>query len=443
MAKVFPFQALRYNSEKVKPADVVTQPYDKITPAMQDKYYAASPYNLVRIILGKSQAGDNENESVYSRAAANLQHWREQGVLRRDPEPAIYVYIQSFRAPGDATGPMLERRGFIALGQIEDYDQKIVFRHEQTLSKPKADRFNLLQATQAHCGQIFMLYSDPKLEIETALKPSGPPTVEVTDEYGVIHRLWKVSDPAVLRSVQERMATRPILIADGHHRYETALNYRNQRRAQANGQGPLPSDRVMMTFVNMEAPGLLVLPTHRVVFGLPNFSVAAMKQALAAYFELEDLGAGANLDAALAKLHSAETGRTSLLAVTPEGILLLRSRPGVKAKKLEGLSERQQTLDVVQLHRLILEETLGMSEEDIRNQTHLKYIRDAHEAAEEVRRGNANAAFLMNPVRMEQVRDIAFAGEVLPQKSTDFYPKLLSGLTIYSLQDAAEAAGGR
>src|SRR5271165_7420948 len=192
MARIFPFRGLRYNPSKVKLAEVVTQPYDKISPEMQDRYYESSPYNLVRIILGKPETGDNERESVYTRAAASVQQWRTNGVLAADDEPSLYLYTQTFRVPGDKSGAVLERRGFIALGQVEDYDQKVVFRHEQTLTKPKADRLNLLRATQSHFGQIFMLYSDPAAEVDAALRQSGPPAAEVRDEYDVLHRMWKV-----------------------------------------------------------------------------------------------------------------------------------------------------------------------------------------------------------------------------------------------------------
>ncbi len=273
MANIFPFQALRYDPSKVSPTDVVTQPYDKITPALQEHYYAASPYNLVRVILGKAQAGDNEQQNVYTRAAASLRQWRDEGVLRPDPQPSIYLYTQTFKVPGDPSGATAERRGFIALGQVEDYDRKVVFRHEQTLSKPKADRLNLLRATQAHAGQIFMLYTDPAGEVDNALRQNGPPTVEVRDQYDVVHRIWKVSDPAVIQAVQSKMADKKLIIADGHHRYETALTYRNEMRKQANPDPRAPFERVMMTFVNMDAPGLVVLPTHRVVFGMEGFAI--------------------------------------------------------------------------------------------------------------------------------------------------------------------------
>ena len=446
MADILPFQALRYNSSKVKPGDVMTQPYDKINPAMQGRYYAASPYNLVRIILGKPQDGDNEQQSVYTRAAADLRQWQAEQVLVRDAEPAIYVYVQRFKVPGDPAGAEAERRGFIALGRVEDYDRKVVFRHEQTLSKPKADRLNLLRSTQAHCGQIFMVYSDPADEVAKVLKQDGPPTVEVRDEYGVLHQMWKVSDPATVAAAQAKMADKKLIIADGHHRYETALTYRNERRERDGSAGgaPAPYEYLMMTFVNMEAPGLLVLPTHRVVFGLENFASAKMVESLGKYFEVSKFGDVSNVADVVCRLHDAGQNRTTLLAITADGSWLLHPKNDVQPARLKGLSPQQRGLDVVQLHKVILEETLGMSEEDIRAQMHLKYMRDAAEAIDEVRKGAAQAAFLMNPVRMEQVRDIAFAGEVLPQKSTDFYPKMLSGLTIYSLEAASQGqAGGR
>ena len=443
MANIFPFQALRYDPSKVSPAEVVTQPYDKITPAMQDQYYAASPYNLVRVILGKSQAGDNDQQNVYTRAAASLQQWRAEGVLVPDPEPSLYLYTQTFKVPGDASGAIAERRGLIALGQVEDYDHKVVFRHEQTLSKPKADRLNLLRATQAHCGQIFMLYTDPAGEIDNALRQSGPPTVEVRDQYDVLHRMWKISDPAVIRTVQAKMADKKLIIADGHHRYETALTYRNEMRKQASPDLRAPFERLMMTFVNMDAPGLVVLPTHRVVFGMEGFAIFDMVAKLQENFEVEDLGPLTDAAASLDRLHQAGKDSTAILAVTSHGSFLLRSRAEQHSKSLAGLSERQRSLDVVQLHKLVLEGALGMSQDDIRDQKYLKYVRDAGEAIEEVRNG-ANVAFLINPVRMQQMRDVAFAGEVLPQKSTDFYPKMLSGLTIYSVEGAARgsASGG-
>jgi len=443
MADISPFHALRYNLSKVSAGEVITQPYDKITPAMQDKYYDASPYNLVQVILGKAQPADNDQQNVYTRAAALLKKWQSDGVLQPDSEPSLYVYSQVFKVPGDPSGAEAERRGFIALGRVEDYDRKVVFRHEQTLSKPKADRLNLLQATRAHTELIFMVYSDPADEVARLLQQDGPPTLELRDEYGVLNRLWKVSDPATIAAVTAKMDDKKLIIADGHHRYETALNYRNQQREQTKSGDPeAPYERMMVSFVNMDAPGLVILPTHRVVFGLEGFSLYSKAMQVMKYFEVQDLGTITDVQDAVRQLSEAGKDRTALLAVTAHNAFLLKARRDAELPSLDGLSEQQRSLDVVQLHKLILEEIIGMSEEDIRAQKHLKYIRDAGEAIEEIRKGAAQVAFLMNPARMEQVRDIAFAGEVMPQKSTDFYPKMLSGLTIYSLDSAAQGEGG-
>jgi uncharacterized protein (DUF1015 family) len=280
-----------------------------------------------------------------------------------------------------------------------------------------------------------MLYSDPAGEIDGLLQPDGNPDLEMQDEYNVSHRVWKISDPQVISQVQAKLQDKKLVIADGHHRYETALNYRNEQR-KANGvrPGAAPSELVMMTLINMDSPGLAVLPTHRVVHGLDSFSAAAFREGASPFFSCEEVDCG--LDAARAAVILREAGRigTALLAVAADRIFLLDRARQVPPDIFAGLSLRQQSLDVVQLHRLLLEGVLGISEESIRDQKNVRYIRDIGEAMAQVRSGAADVAFLMNPVRMSQVRDIAFAGEVLPQKSTDFYPKVLTGLTIYSLE---------
>ena len=447
MAHIVPFRALRYDPKRVTPSDVVTQPYDKITPQGQDRYYAASPYNLVRLILGKRDPGDNDRNNVYSRAASFFGDWRRQGIFLQDAQPSIYVYAQTFTVPG--TKSEVERRGFIALCRIEDYASGVVFRHEQTLAKPKADRLQLLEATRAHFGQIFMLYNDNG-EVDGLLTQEGPPTTEVTDEYGVRHRMWRVSDSSLVELVRGKMRDKKLIIADGHHRYETALNYRNARRSAEPQPVAAPRERaaatllrsleteeapydlVMMTFINMNSPGLVVLPTHRVVSGLPSFSPSEFASAVRAYFNVEEVDPSVDATRATAILREAAHVGTAILAATASQVWLLHT-PKAPASMFPGLSIRQQALDVVQLHKVLLEGVLKLSEESIRDQQNLSYIRDAGEALATVRSGGANISFLMNPCRIAQVRDIAFAGEVLPQKSTDFYPKLLSGLTIYAL----------
>jgi uncharacterized protein (DUF1015 family) len=443
MAVISPFRAWRYNPERVPVQQVVTQPYDKITDEMQEGYYQASPYNLVRIILGKRLPGDGESENVYTRAAAAFKSWRKTGILLRDSEPSIYRYSQTFMlpvgAPGAATGTRAERWGFIGLGRIEAYQAGVVFRHEQTLAMPKADRLELLRATRAHFGQIFMLYSGAgKVDalLDSAEAPDVPPETEVTDEYGVVHRIWRISDASVIAAAREKMRDKQLIIADGHHRYETALTYRNQKRADAEtGAGGLaPYDSVMMTFVDMDRPGLVILPTHRVVSGLPSFSAAQFQAEARKFFNVEDVDAGIDAPRATVILQQAGYAGTALLAVTSERAFLLHSPKAIGSLLFGSLSLRQQSLDVVQLHKCLLEGVLKISEEAIRNQQSVSYCREASDALSQVQSGKAQVAFLMNPVRIAHVRDIAFAGEVLPQKSTDFYPKLLSGLTIYALE---------
>jgi uncharacterized protein (DUF1015 family) len=430
MADIRPFRALRYNLQRVTASEVVTQPYDKITPAMQEKYYAASPYNLVRVILGRREDRDNTVENVYTRAAALARKWREEGILQQDSQPSIYCYSQTFKAPA---GNTFERRGFIALGRVEDYSAKVVYRHEQTLAKPKADRLDLLRATLAHYEQLFLLYEDSG-EIDALLATSGEPTIDVTDEYGVLHRVWQVSDPRIGNAVRERMREKKLVIADGHHRYETALNFRNECREKTGASNPeAPYEFVMMTFVNMNDPGLLVLPTHRVVHSLASFSFDDFKKSSSQLFGIEEVEPGMDSARATALLGVKGRSGTALLAFTGNRALLLHSPKAPGAKYLDGFSERQRSLDVVQLHKCVLEGVLGLSEESIRNQQNLSYLREASEAMQQVRQGKANIAFLMNPCPVQKVRDIAFAGEVMPQKSTDFYPKLLSGLTAYAL----------
>jgi len=433
MAQISAFPALRYSPEKVRLGDVVTQPYDKITPQMQDGYYKASPYNLVRIILGRPEGNETEHKNRYTDAAECLKNWRKAGIFSQDP-PSIYAYSQRFVVPGSSES--VERRSFIAAGTLYDYSEKVVFRHEQTLAKPKSDRLNLLRATHAHFGQIFMRYSDPAQTIDSLLFEDGNHEwQEVTDEYKVLHRLRRISDPATLNIVKTEMADRKLIIADGHHRYETALNFRKEAANASNQCLKDNANRVMMAFVNMDSPGLVILPTHRVVFGLPNFDVPSFVKKAKELYDVRELGA---LDAAKAASLLAQSGKNavSFVAATKQGSFLLAARVGSEAQIPGEFSARQRKLDVVNLHSLLLENTLGISHEQVTNQQHIRYLRGAEETFRAVKSDpEVNVAFLMSPVSIEQVREIAFAGEVLPQKSTDFYPKLLSGLTIYSLDN--------
>jgi uncharacterized protein (DUF1015 family) len=442
MARIYPFSALRYNPAKVRLDDAVTQPYDKINPSLQQAYYQRSPYNLVRIILGLRELFDNDGNNVYTRAGDDFRQWRRQGVLLPDSEPSLYAYSQTAAVPG-RPGHLQERRGFIALSDAVEYSEGIVFRHEKTLAKPKSDRLDLLRATRAHFGQIFMLYSDPAHTAEKLLFGAGnPPEVEVTDDYSVVHRLWRISEPPVINMVTAAMADKKLIIADGHHRYETALAYANERRpadaaprvSRGVYQAPAyPEAAVMMTFINMDSPGLTILPTHRVVHGLTDFSEEKFLTKAREYFDVTPLRADAIPSQSLSLDAPERSACSRFFVATAQASYLLTSHTSKIAAALPNLSDRQRKLDVAQLHGILLEQVLGLSQESIAQQTNLRYVRDPEEAIAMVRDGQAQIAFLLQPVSLDQLRDIALAGEVMPQKSTDFYPKLLSGLTIYAL----------
>ncbi len=446
MARIYPFRAIRYNTMDVSMGDVVTQPYDKISPSMQQAYYARSRYNLVRIILGLPELFDVPGENdVYTRAQRDFAEWRREGVLYRENEPCLFAYLQRFTVPG--TSEMKERRSFIALGELQDYDRGVIFRHEQTLAKPKHDRMNLLRALRANTEQIFMLYSDPALTVERNIFGAGfRAEIEVTDEFGVLHQLARIAEPNTINILASAMADKKLIIADGHHRYETALAYskehapaapRHQERNLSNSlpQPGNPEAAAMMTFVNMDTDGLVILPTHRVVHGLTNFNGAAFLAKAETFFTVKPL-TGTSLEADLAELAQAGADGTAFILGLAEGRFLLLARADAVGQALPVISERQRQLDIVQLHSLVLEQLMGIRPEAVINQENLRYVRDAYEALEQLSEGRGNAradaVFLLNPCTLDQLREVAFAGEVMPQKSTDFYPKMLSGLAIYA-----------
>ena len=442
MADIFPFQAYRYNSERVRLADVLTQPYDKITPAMQERYARTSPRNLIAVEKGKSTPGDSAADNLYTRAEQALQQWIRDGILVRDSSPGIYVYSQEYTVPGGAQ--RRTRRGFIALGRVEDYKAAVVFRHEQTMTGPKADRLELLRHTRTHTGQLFMLYADPQRRVDalldTAIASATP--AEARDEYDVLHRLWPVFDAGVIAGVTRAMADQKLVIADGHHRYETAIAYRDQCRARDQHRDPNASyEKVMMTFFNTRSEGLLILPTHRLIAGLPDFEPGAFRRKMASTFDEEvwPFENRSNRAEAFEKFrHELAACGSSAPAVgmyAGGAFVLLRLWPGVDlADLLPDVPPALRQLDVVLLHRLLLDKGLGITAAAVVAEQHLTYERDIAVAWAAVDEGQAQACFLLNSIGVERVTEIALSGQVLPQKSTDFYPKLLSGITLYRME---------
>ena len=448
MALVRPFRAYRYNPSLAPFELVLTQPYDKITRAMQEKYYAADAHNLIAVEKGRTQQDDSPQNNVYTRAAASLKSWIAEKVVQQDPTPAFYAYTQEYDVPG--TTLRRTRRGFIGLGKLEDYSAGVIFRHEHTLSGPKADRLELLRHTRTHTGQLFILYSEPQLLADAVLEEaasSQSPATQLTDEYGVIHRLWLIAEPNRVASIQQAMAGQKLVIADGHHRYETSLNFRNESRTRAGKLIPdAPYEFSMMTFINTRSEGLNILPTHRVVANLRDFSWSAVRRYIEPWFATEVFpfeGEDQRQEAAakfLSRLAAAKSQRAIGVYPAPEtggrAFYILTLRPGADlAQILPGLSSLRRELDVVLLHQGILEPVLGITPHAVASEANLSYEREASTALDAVERGAAQIAFLFNPVDVDLVVRVATAGEVMPQKSTDFYPKLLSGITMYRIEE--------
>ena len=449
MAQVFPFRGFRYNPERVAFDRVLTQPYDKISPAMQENYYHEDPHNVIAVEKGRSYPTDTPQNNVYTRAAAALEDWIRNHVVVREPAPAFYAYTQEYTVPG--ADQRRTRRGFIGAGKLEDYSAGVVFRHEHTLSGPKADRLELLRHTRTHTGQLFMLYSDEQRRVDAILaeaEAAGAPATELRDEYGVRHRLWTIADAERIAAIQRAMEHQKLVIADGHHRYETALNYRNECRTHTGNMAPEPPyehapwELVMMTFVNTRSEGLTILPTHRVAAHVHDFSWRGIRRYLEPWFAAEAFPFPDDGKKAEARKNFLErlagTRDRRAIGVYPaadakhRAFYVLTVRSGVNlAQLLHSVSPLQRELDVVLLHEGILEPALGITPQAVTAEANLTYEREPAAAIEAVDSGRAQISFLLNPCDVEQVMKIATAGEVMPQKSTDFYPKLLSGIAMY------------
>jgi uncharacterized protein (DUF1015 family) len=413
MAQIAPFQPYRYSEKAGDLNNLVTQPYDKISPEMQARYLSLSPHNLVRVILGERFDNDTDAENVYTRAGAYFKQWIDAGILAKDETPGFYAYFQQFTVPD--SGESLTRKGFIGLGKVQEYSEGIVHRHEQTLSGPKKDRRQVLEHTRAHFGQIFMLYPDPDRAIDALLDDAAKsaPIASVRDEHDTIHTLYRISDPDRVQKIQQLMSDKKLLIADGHHRYETALAFKNDHPELEDAR------YVMMTFVNMHSPGLRILATHRVLTDFPQFNSDDFFKRAGEKFTVLQL----DTPSALKQLWEQPAQDRIRIGVA------LRDRNRIYL--LEG--PRNGQLDVPVLHEDLIEGVLGISAEQVRDEHFIKYVRGLDNATDLVANG-AQVAFLLEPTTVQQVADVSLSGGVMPQKSTDFYPKLLTGLTIYKLE---------
>ncbi len=428
-----PFRGYRFNGAVVgDPGMCIAPPYDVIDGEQQQALYDRSDYNVVRITKGKPNASDTGQDNVYTRAADFFKQFIEARALVQDEVETIYVYAQEF----EVAGQRWRRSGFIALGELEEYGGKIK-PHEQTLAGPKADRLNLMRATGANTGQIFMLYSEPEKTVDAQLEKAaeGEPLLVCEDE-GVRHTLYAITDPAAIQAIQQALAEHHVFIADGHHRYETALNYSRECNEPA-------ARYCMMTFVNTHNEGLVILPTHRLVHSLATFSMGDLLAAMTPYFDVARMAFGDIVEkkSRLGQMNEAlrfeyESGEHAFGMYCDDGafyVATLRSE-AVMAELAPDKSEAWRKLDVAILHKLILEKMMGIDEAALSSESNVEYIKDFGDATlaaiDRVDEGSAQILFFMNTTRPDDVEAVAGHGEKMPQKSTFFYPKIFSGLVI-------------
>ncbi|MDG6220037.1 MAG: DUF1015 domain-containing protein [Candidatus Thermoplasmatota archaeon] len=424
MADVRGFKGIRYNPEKVRIGEVITPPYDIINDQEREGFYEKSPHSTIRLILNKPQEGDGEGSDQYTRSRDFFEQWQADETLIREKQPAIYIYEQEF----ETEGQKIKRMGYVATSKLYEYEEGVVIPHERTLSRAKGDRYSLMMSTQANFGLIFMLYHDPTMSIDQALRQyadANPPTYEAVDTFGVTNRMWVATDPSILEIVHKTMEGKKLYIADGHHRYETAVNYRNKMR-ETKGDGDW--DYCMMMFVNMKAPGLIILPTHRWVKGFPYADIDVLLDDCMDLFEVHPLE-GSDDDV---YVELERRGRHNFLVFDDRyHMLSLKDEALLDTHGDTSKSKAWRGLDVSIMHSLLLERHLGIDQENI--QDHIKYTRDRKEAVTKVLDDTYEAAFMMVAPTMDEFLSVADAGEKMPQKSTYFYPKLASGLVFSKL----------
>lgn len=430
MAHIAPFRGVLYDARKVGDiACVVAPPYDVISPSLQEELYRRSDYNIVRIVLGRDALGDTAEDNRYTRAAGFWSQWLREGVLRRDERPAIYICQNEYSTSG---GRLQVRVGFVAAIRLEDFSRGSVLPHEKTLRGPKADRLCLIRAVGANLSPIFSFYADPSRKVDRLLSMciGHPPAVRMVDKEGIGQTLWRVEEEQTIRDIVDGLRDHPIFIADGHHRYETALAFRDEMRKQRGLHADAPYEYVMMYFVNIEGTGLTILPAHRLLHHLPHLDKNDLLRRIGVFFDVKRME---HIEALLSAMGN-EDHRKNLfgLYLGRPGFFLLRLRDREVVDHLVEWtkSEAWRRLDVVVLHRVLIEHLLGVTLEAEDQGQPIRFSTDARFAVEQVDRGDGQLVFFLNPTRIQDVRAVAEQGESMPQKSTYFYPKLLSGLIM-------------
>ncbi len=421
MPEIKPFKGIRYNPEKIQNlADVICQPYDQITNKMERAYKNKNPYNFVRLVLTKYADG-HDRPKEYRDAKRFADNWMNDKIFIQDDKQAIYPYWQEFTI-GDK---QYVRKGFICLVRLEELGKGNILPHEKTLSKPKADRLNLLRITKKDLEPVFLLYTDPKAVINKTLDKycTAPPLMEVNDEKDVVHKVWLVEATDAINKIADALSDSIFVIADGHHRYETAFNYKNE---QSDIDKDHPANFKLITLVNIEDAGLQILPTHRLIGNLPDFNLTSFLEKTEKYFDIKKTNKE-NITKDLAEMQSQAFGFYS-----PQTAYILKLKSTEVLKELlPDRSDEYRSLDVAILHTVLIEKVLGIMPENI--EEHVKYERGVRPTMRRVDAGAFQFCLLMNATKSEQVKLVAQQKERMPQKSTDFYPKLISGLVFYDV----------
>jgi uncharacterized protein (DUF1015 family) len=391
---------------------LVAPPYDQITPAMQERLYAMSPANIVRVSYPADRPGPGEAADKYLRAHETLDAWLREGLWAPEERPAIYPYTQTYRVAGRE----ITRAGFVALGEVTDYARGVVLPHERTHAGPKQDRMRLLQTTGVDTGLLFMLVADPDGRLRATTAGAGAPIVEARDLRGELHRLWRIADPEAIAGVQALMAPASVIIADGHHRYETAVEYARRH--------PGAEDK-LMAFFPLEAPGLTIFANHRLVHAVSGFSLARLTEDARRWFDVTPL-----LDPAAFRPTPTRIG---VVAGGEARVFELRASAADTIAWPAGTSAAWRRLAVSILHEGLLRPWLGIDDAVLEAGSHVDYTADQDEAVRAAREGSYQAAFLLAPTTPTELQAVVRGGELLPQKSTHFYPKLLDGLVFHKM----------
>lgn len=435
MAIIKGFRAIRYNPEKVNLKDVITEPYDRITPSMQDDYYKKSPYNVVRIILGKEDEPHPE-KNKYLRAKIYIDEWLKDGILIREDKKALYIYQQKFRVDGRE----MVRNGLIGAVKLEEFSSKKVLPHEKTFPKPKEDRFNLLTATNTNTEQIFLLYDDEDGKIRNLIESSlkkAKKAFSVEDEDGITHTLFIIREEETIKETQNLLAPKSLIIADGHHRYETSLLYKkeNEKRRRSEEE---PFDYIMMTLFGIQDENLVILPTHRLVKGLKTLDFS-FEEILSPYFEVRGERKPERDDEwiEISKLIRGE--KHSFIAYFPsfKKIFKLKLKEGSDWMSFmeKEKSPAWKSLDVSILHSLIFKKMNPLFEGGFSVEKNISYVRNILDGIKQLKEGKYQGIFILNPVSLEEIKKVVENGELMPEKSTDFYPKLKSGILMFPLDE--------